>query len=307
MFLPLLVLTGCGDAGDVHKVFVVNNVDGLEGLVSRYEASLVEVTNHDIKIVEVDLDDETLSSALSRADGSAPDLVVSFSTPLSLDVVEALDGTEVPQVFGMVTDPIGSGLAESLGAAGANRTGVGLFSIQQTVAIAHRATGLKTLGVLNNPGDAASAAGYRLASESAAPLGVDIVEIVVDDSSLEDMLLEGPPPSVDAILVVGSPFVSRNMRSISNSVRTWDVPVVGALSLADLTDGFLLGVAPDHDDLARQMADRSVAVLNGGAAGEISVGVSRNVKIVDMGEAERLGVDIADDVLVEFDTVVGEG
>lgn len=56
-----------------------------------------------------------------------PDLVVSVATMASMVAQEHLSGTDIPQLFMVVADPVGAGLAEGMGqASGGKRTGLGL-------------------------------------------------------------------------------------------------------------------------------------------------------------------------------------
>ena len=139
-------------------------------------------------------------------------------------------------------------------------------------------------------------------------LGIEVVEVIVEtDADLVGILEGGPGEGVDAVLVLGSPFALRNRLALSDAVATWDVPAAISLPAPQLFDGFLLGVATDQIDLARQMTDRAVAILKGGSAGRIPIGVAASLVLIDLDEARRLGIQVPDQLLLEFDTILGDG
>ena len=168
-------------------------------------------------------------------------------------------------------------------------------------------TGARRIAILYQPSDAAAVVGLAHARGVAEMLGMEIVDMPVEsDSDLVAVLERGPVEGVDAVFVVGSPFSVRNGAALSDGVATWDVPVAIALPSVPLLDGFLLGVATDETDLARQMADRAVAILEGGSAGRIPVGVAASQALIDLDQARRLGIQVSDPTLLEFDTILGD-
>jgi ABC-type uncharacterized transport system substrate-binding protein len=299
-----VVLAACGGGPEVRTVAIVNQLDSLDAIVDSFEEEL-QSADESIEFIYLDrsLDFEEGVEALLE---QAPDVIATLNTPVSLGVGAQAQPAGVPQVFGMVTDPLGSDLVDDRTLPGRNRTGVGLLQIQKTVELTVRATGADAIAVLHQPSDPASVSGLALAEAAAADLGIDIVVIVVaEDDDLDDVLGLGPPDGTDAFLLIGSPFAARNLGAISLVIRTWDIPAASALTVDSLPTGFALGVAPDSGDIGRQMAERTLAILNGGEAGEIPVGVADNVTLIDLDEVSRHSIHINDELLVEFEQILG--
>lgn len=283
---------------------IVNQLDSLNAIVETFEEEL-KSADESIQFIYLDrsLDFEDGVEALLE---QAPDVIATLNTPVSLGVGAQAQPAGVPQVFGMVTDPLGSDLVEDRTLPGRNRTGVGLLQIQKTVELTVRATGADAIAVLHQPSDPASVSGLALAEEAAADLGVDIVLMVVpEDDDLDDVLRLGPPAGADAFLLIGSPFAARNLGDISLVIRTWGIPAASALTVDSLPTGFALGVAPDSGDIGRQMAERALAIMNEGEAGKIPVGVADNVTLIDLDEISRHSIQISDELLVEFEQILG--
>lgn len=51
------------------------------------------------------------------------DLMVGVATPVAMRMQASTEGTDIPVIFSAVSDPVGSGLVDSLDAPGANITG----------------------------------------------------------------------------------------------------------------------------------------------------------------------------------------
>lgn len=306
LLLLALIAGACGGSDESSpQIAIVNTLSSLDPIVNSFE-NAVQDSIPGAEFIELSPVAASLEEGVRMLLDEEPDLIVTLNTPNSLLVAGQAMAAGVPQVFGMVTDPLGSGLVSSLDEPGNGRTGVGLLHIQHTLELAVEATGATRVAILHNPADAASVSGVALAHQAAANLGVELVEMIADsDSDLDRVLRSGPPEGSEAFYLVGSPFAARNLGDITLVARTWDVPTFSALSLDTLPAGFLAGVAPDSSDLGRQMADRAIAILNGGEAGTIPVGVSANVSILDLDESRRRGLKIPDDVLIIFDRVLG--
>lgn len=308
--LPIIVfalgLTSCFGSASSPTVVVVGASDTLATLVAGFESQLAAALADDVEFLRIGAETDDLAAAIEAVIASEPDLVVTFTTDTSLTASDVLEGTDIPLLFGMVTDPVESGLVGSIETPGVNQTGVALLTVQLSVELIFKVTGASRIAVLYQPSDPGGVAGLNHARAVADLLGLEVVEMIVEaDSDLPMVLEGGPGEDVDALYVVGSAFASRNARAISSGVATWDVPAAINLPPDPLLDGFLFGVATDRSDVARQMVDRAVAIIEGGSGGTIPVGVAESQAWIDLGRASRLGIQLSDQMLLEFDTVVG--
>jgi putative ABC transport system substrate-binding protein len=65
-----------------------------------------------------------LDGILENYKNKQVDLVLTFGTTATLKAKKALEGTNIPVIFGPVTDPVGSGIVTNLLAPGGNMTGI---------------------------------------------------------------------------------------------------------------------------------------------------------------------------------------
>jgi putative ABC transport system substrate-binding protein len=301
------LLFACGGGATPVKIGIVNNLRSLDPVVEAFQAEVLRSLDADVEFVSVTGNTGNLDAAVDELIAGDPDLVVSLTTPTSLMVGDKLEGTSIPQIFGMVTDPLGSHLVESIAIPGHNRTGVGLFHIQHALELTVKATGAQRIGVVSQPSDAASVSGLALAERAAASLGVELVVIPVeDDFDLDRALARVPSLDLDLFFLIGSPFEVRNLGGISLVARTWSIPTASALTVDKLPVGFMIGVAPESLDVGNEMAQRAVAILRAQApAGAIPVGTANNISLLDLGLARSYGISVPDDALVAFRSVVG--
>lgn len=287
------------------KIAIVNTLGSLQPVVDAFEAEILAELDSRVEFVVLSPTASSLEAGLDELIASKPDLVISLNTPNSLEVASRFEAAEIPQVFGMVTDPVRANLVGSVENPGHNRTGVGLFHVYDTLALAVRATGAHRVGVLHQPSDSASASGLAILEEAASTLGLDLVVLdVEEDSDLDHVITSVPSLGLDLLFLVGSPFATRNLGEISLVTRTWAIPTASALTVDTLPEGFMIGVAPDSSDIGHQMAQRALAILNGGTAGTIPVGIAKSVALLDLGLARRYGISVPDDAMTAFDLVL---
>jgi len=126
-------LTNKGYVENKHIQYIMKNASG--------DMQLVATIANDIKTLN-------------------PDLVVALTTPVSLAIAKAWKG---PFVFSAVTDPIGAGIMPDWNSGNGATTGVSdMWPYKEQIELmAEIIPSAKTVGVLFNPGDAASQYGIK--------------------------------------------------------------------------------------------------------------------------------------------------
>lgn len=299
-------MAACSGSSGPTTIGIINDLNSLQPIVSAFEEEMTTALGSNVEFIYLDFGNDDFQSAIENLLEADPDLVVSLTTPNSLQAGPLLESARVPQIFGMVTDPVGTGLVHDLTTPGHDRTGVGLFHLEQTLDLAVSATGAKHVGVLHQPSDPASARGLTLVQRAADALGIELTVFVAEeDRDLDRVLVAAPRSGIDLLYLPGSPFAARNLGRISLVTRTWAIPTASALTVDTLPEGFMIGVAPDSGDMGKLMADRALAALNGANAGDLPIGEAYNHAILDIGLARRYGIMVPDATLTRFDTVIG--
>ena len=77
----------------------------------------------DVSYDNCNADASVMEQIISDFQADNVDLMVGVATPVAMRMQSATEGTDTPVVFSAVSDPVGSGLVDSLEAPGANITG----------------------------------------------------------------------------------------------------------------------------------------------------------------------------------------
>ena len=118
---------------DDFKVGICNYVDdaSLNQIVDNIQSRLEEIgeekgVTFDVSYDNCNADASVMEQIISDFQADNVDLMVGVATPVAMRMQSATEGTDTPVVFSAVSDPVGSGLVDSLEAPGANITGIPL-------------------------------------------------------------------------------------------------------------------------------------------------------------------------------------
>ncbi len=213
----------------------------------------------------------------------------------------------IPIVFVIVSDPVTSGLADSLARPGRNLTGMSNVADDLTakrVQIFKQAIpGLRRMGLIFNP-EAQSPVRdeYRAA---ATALGIETT--VLEVRSPADIDEASQMPSLYGSMALRPPLNSMIFNA-RERLAAWAlrhrVPMMGA-NLDTVQAGALIAYGPNHADIFRRSAAIVDKILKGEKPGDIPV--QRPVKFnlrVNLKTAKVLGVDISPALLVLADEVI---
>ena len=120
----------CPVMADDFKVGICNYVDdaSLNQIVDNIQSRLEEIgeekgVTFDVSYDNCNADASVMEQIISDFQADNVDLMVGVATPVAMRMQSATEGTDTPVVFSAVSDPVGSGLVDSLEAPGANITG----------------------------------------------------------------------------------------------------------------------------------------------------------------------------------------
>jgi len=118
------------EAGAVYKIGICNYVDdaSLNQIVANIEAELAVIGVENGVTFEIDeqncnADASVLEQIIANFIADDVDLMVAIATPVAMAMQAATEDNGIPVVFAAVSDPISTGIVESMDAPGANITG----------------------------------------------------------------------------------------------------------------------------------------------------------------------------------------
>ena len=249
-----------------------------------------------------DLFDEIAADFVQRR----VDVIVTAGTAAVFAVRKAT--SVIPIVFAAESDPVGSGLVDSLARPGGNATGL---SLQQSDLAAKRLEllrevlpNLRTLAIMANAGAAGAVLEMREVAATARTLGIDAktVEIRrVEDISPAFEALKG---DADALFVCGDPLFATHRVRISILATGAHLPTMHG-QREPLEVGGLMSYGPNFTDLFRRAADYADKILRGGKPSDIPVEQPTKFElVVNLITAQAIGLTIPPTLLARADEVI---
>ncbi|MEA3471689.1 MAG: ABC transporter substrate-binding protein [Thermodesulfobacteriota bacterium] len=257
----------------------------------------VKVT-YDYRNVEGDM--SLAASIAQKFVAEKVDLIFSIATPTTQASAKAVEGTDVPVVFGALTDPVAAGVVDSWEKPGGNVTGCSDWAdvgAQVKLAIDIH-PGIKKIGVIYNAGEVNSLVQVKELKKAAPSLGIEkVVEATAAttaDIYAAAMSLVG---RVDAIWEPTDNTVAAAMESIVKVCETHKIPLFGSdISMAKR--GAISGAGLDYYVNGVEAGKLAARILRGEKAANIAV-TRCPITIVYLSPkaAERMGVSIPASVL----------
>ena len=226
-------------------------------------------------------------------------MIVAIATPSAQAAVG--ETKDIPIVFSACTDPVGSGLVDSLEKPGANVTGTSdAVSAEKIMGLAQRITpGIKTIGALYSSSETNSIAVIENLEEYAQQNGLTVVHATVMNSSEVQQATATLTDKADAIFIPIDNTIASAMPVVAQVAKDAKTPVyVGADSL--VKDGGLATYGVNYVVLGQETANIAIQILEGQNPGDIPVKTISDVEVyLNKTTAEAIGVTISEDVLNE--------
>ena len=192
-------------------------------------------------------------------------LVITFSTPLLQVMANVNKQGKIRHIFGAVTDPFAAGVGITCGGHPPHLAGIGTFQpVRETFRLAKKLLpGLRSVGVVWNPGDAASEACLLQARDEAARLGITLQEAQVENSAgVAEAAASLTGQGIQALWIGGDNTVELAMDSLVKAGRQAGIPVL-TNAPSHLKAGAFLSLGADYVEVGRQTGILAAQVLKG--------------------------------------------
>lgn len=220
----------------------------------------------------------------------------------------AADATKtVPIVFVIVSDPVMSGLADSIARPGRNLTGMSNvtddLSAKRVQIFKQAVPKLRRMGLIFNP-EAQSPVReeYRAA---AAALGIETTVLEVrSPADIDATLAAAVAQGFDGVAAAPDSMIFNARERLAVWALRHQVPMMGA-NLDTVQAGALLAYGPNHADIFRRSAAVVVKILKGEKPGDIPVQqpVTFNLRL-NLRTAKAFNLDLSPNLLALADEVI---
>lgn len=306
-----LIITGCSStpsSGEkVYKVGLIQLVEHpsldyvREGMLQAIKDNGFEQgVNIEIDYQNAQADQSTMNTIATKFVGDQVDLIISITTPATQ--VVAANTTDIPIVFGAVTDPVAAKLVESLDKPNTNVSGVSdlnpfeaQFEMMQKVV-----PNAKKIGIVFNTSEVNSQVQVDKAIEFGAKLGYEIITAPIVNSSevlQAAQMLAGK--KVDAFYVITDNTVAQSINSLSQVAIENKIPTIVAED-SQVAGGCLISIGIDYKIHGYQAGEMAVRVLKGADPSVMPIEYQKDLKVVINSETKKaLGIEIPEEYTKE--------
>ncbi len=278
-----------------------------QGFVQRLAELPVDVT---ITQIDAGQDRNHLSQQLRAI---APkldqfDYLYSFGTTASR-MSQTINQGRIPQIFSMVSDPQGAGLAPNPSLPAKRLTGsTDAISAALRVKLAQQLFPIRRIAILLNARETNTMAQLGELERLCADEGIDLQVLrVAPGTHTLDLLLQrlaNEEIDADTLYLPSDSYIISQSASIMAALANTPYRVIGA-TRAFVKDGALLAIAPNYRMMGAQLADRLLAIEQGAAIHQLPlIDVDRPLILYNEATRKRLGIRIPtalNNVLQRFD------
>jgi putative ABC transport system substrate-binding protein len=240
--------------------------------------------------------------------GSAPDVIVTSSTPILAAVKQAT--RTIPIIFVMVMDPVGQGFVASLARPGGNITGFSSIDFPMLgkwlQTLKEIDPSVKRITLLFNPHTAPYYPVFlRNFGGAAATLAAELSETPVrDEAETEAAMSAFAREPGGGLIAVPDPFIDTHRALVIALAERHRLPVIYGFQ-PFVREGGLISYAPDTPDIVRRSASYVDRILRGERPGELPVQAPIKFELlINLKTARALGLTIPPNLLAIADEVI---
>ena len=281
----------------------------LDGLKA---AGFVEGDNLVFKFQTAQGNPTTASQIAAQFVGESPDVLVGIATPSAQALANAT--RKIPVIFSAVTDPVGAKLLDDMANPSGNVTGLSDISpVAQHVDIMREIVpGLKTIGVVYNPGEANAVSLVELLKAAADERGIDIAEGTASRTSEVQSAAQVVASKSDIIYAMTDNTIASAIAALVGAADSAKTPVFGAATSYVVDEdgkpiGTVAAVGFDYYQVGVQTADYVAGVLQGKAIADMPARTAKGTDIyINPSAARKNGVTLPPSLTKNPTKVVGE-
>lgn len=287
-------------AGRARVIGVLTNAAVTLPAYDGFRAGMAELGGGPVSFLfrGVAAGDEALANEARRLVDSRADLILALTTKAALAALDAGGGEGVPVLFAPSSNPLITGLVQSLRQPGGRATGV-TFGRQEARRLEWLLRLLPDLGSVTVPytrNDPSPLASLPVLQEAAHTLGVTLTLVPVDGWADLQAVLARRPDEVHAILVPPDAELASHAREMAAFAVERGI----ALSMPHregVEQGALTSYGFDLYGVGVQAANQGALVLSGVPPAEIPVEMAEFSLSVNLETARRIGLTIPPAIL----------
>jgi putative ABC transport system substrate-binding protein len=282
---------------------------GRDGFVAALaDAGYIEDENVEYDFQNPEFDPTAEQTIARKFVDDKVDLIFSFGTNISIQCINAAEGTDIPVLFCAVTDPVTSGLVSSWEHPGENVTGTSdMIEMDSTVdLILQIVPEVEAIGTIYNAGESNSVVLVEDLNEVCDALGIEVVEATVSTTADVLTAAQSLVGRVDAIWVGTDNTVVSALEAVLGVCEDNGIPFFPSDD-PSIEKGGIACLGFDYYDVGYQTGEMAVRILDGESAEDIPVELGETFSYtVNTAAAELYGLTIPQDILDKALTIYEE-
>lgn len=308
--VPLMNAACKQQRGRTYVVGIINPSSGLEDVVRGFKQGMEKRGYHEGENITYLYDGpmdgikkaETTISHMLTGD---VDLMYSLTTPATKKLKKALDGTDIPGVFGPVFDPVSSEIVDSLAKPDGQLTGVKVRgstakALEWLLAIL---PDVKRIFIPFHSTDKAACQTVEDLEETASKLDIELVTEDVTSAEEIEQALTKIPDDVDALWLTCSHLLMSNVQTIVEAATALNIPVASSTHSRQQSD-ILVSYGENDLSLGEQVSRLADKILHGIHPGDVPVENADYLLTINLRTARTLNIDVPDSVLRQADSII---
>lgn len=294
------------DSGETKKIAIIQQIDNgaFTDMRNGFEEGLrASGINVEFQELNAQGDATVLQSYVQSAITDEVDMIVTIATPATQAVVSA--GTDIPNVFIAVSDPVGAQVLTSMDKPDKNSTGTqNPIPVEKIFSTADKLTpGTQKYGMLYTEAQPNSVNTCKAAKDYLDTTSITYTEKTVTNSSEVQQAAQLLLEECDALFIPNDAVIQDAMPVVVEAAKAANKPVYGSSAVMPAS-GALAAVAISDTEIGKISAEMAAEILNGKDVSEVPAqAVEATVTTVNKATAESLGITIPSDMEVEY---VGE-
>jgi putative ABC transport system substrate-binding protein len=278
-------------------------LDTFRGALS--DLGYVESRNLAIEVRSTDNHPERFPALVGELLALPVDVIVTGATPATLAASQATSTTPIVAAVG---DPVGIGVAASLGRPGGNVTGLTTIDTQlsgkRLELLQAVLPDIARVAVIWNPTSATTALNLRETEAAATQLGMVLTPLEVQEPRDLDGAFGAAREGADAVVVLDESFTLNNADRIADLAARYHLPLIAGF-LEHPRAGSLMSYGPNRTALFRRAAYYVDRILKGAKPLELPIEQPREFDfVINLKTAQALGLTIPQHVLLQATEVL---
>jgi putative ABC transport system substrate-binding protein len=233
------------------------------------------------------------------------DVIITAGSEAALALMAT--GTKTPIVFAVISDPIGTGVVNSLGRPGGNVTGLSMsgtdLEAKRVEILKEAAPGTKTIMVLHDPKIGRVGVAEVQATARALKLEPLVVQ-AADPGEFDGAFARAKEQGTDALVTMASPFLNYHRKRLIELAGRHRLPSIW-IGAAFVREGGLLSYGPSFPDMYRRSAGYVAKIIRGEKPADIPVEQPTKFELViNLRTSKALGLEIPGVLLARADEVI---